>query len=123
MSGTIRRTRNITIRTTGTKKFRFASLPRPKSIKNIVKTHNGLQKRRLGTRKKEKSLKYSHPSSLPGSSYICFYFYATRFFAVTSVISRFTLRCIASLITISSQCVLTLASTRAGQHHNNTSER
>ena len=37
--------------------------------------------------------------------------------------SRFTLRVIASLITISSQYILTLASPRAGQHQNNTWER
>ena len=40
-----------------------------------------------------------------------------------NVISRFTLRSIASLITISSQCILTLQSTIAGLNQNNTSER
>ena len=40
-----------------------------------------------------------------------------------SVFSWFTIRNITSLITITSQCILTLQSTRAGQHHNNTCER
>ena len=40
-----------------------------------------------------------------------------------SLISRFTLRSIASLITISSQYILTLASTMEGRNQNNTSER
>ena len=39
------------------------------------------------------------------------------------VISRFTVRSIALLITISSQCILTLRSTMAGLNQNNTWER
>ena len=40
-----------------------------------------------------------------------------------SVISRLTVRIIASLITISSQCILTLQPTMGGLNQNNTSER
>ena len=46
-----------------------------------------------------------------------------KIFEMNSSISRYTVRIIASLITIFSQYILTLTSTRAVQHQNNTSER
>ena len=57
------------------------------------------------------------------AAHMCDLKYVGILFMSNSSIHRFTLRVIASLITIYSQYILTLAASRAGQHQNNTSER